>query len=169
MPQEKYTYHHNLPKKVIMIFASITFLLFVLALVGLFSFPAYKTEETTIIVLSVIAFIALFVLLLWGIVYFFRKIFGEKYMEKIVFFEKGFHSKEYGEIRYAEIADYKISEAFYGLTTSEQNIPPSLVIELQTGKEIKFSPIPMFDKEWEEFTAFTDAFAMGIESAQKKK
>lgn len=169
MPQEKYTYHQNLPKKIIMIFVLISLLYCFLAVVALVSFPAYKIEETAIIVLSVIALLALFILLLWGIVYCFRKIISEKYMEEIVFFEKGFHSKEVGEIRYAEIADYKITEAFYGLTTSGQNIPPSLVIELQTGKEIKLSPIPMFDKEWEEFTAFTDAFAMGIESAQEKR
>lgn len=169
MPQEKYTYHQNLPKKIIMIFVLISLLYCFLAVVALVSFPAYKIEETAIIVLSVIALLALFILLLWGIVYCFRKIISDKYVEEIIFFKEGIHTKEYGEIRYTEIADYKITEAFYGLTGSKQNIPPSLKIELQSGKEINFSPIPMFDKEWEEFTAFSDAFATAIESAQEKK
>jgi len=134
MDQQKYSFHY-FPAKLKKFFWGSFVLYFIVSLVIIVSvpIPVNKIESTVLLTFSAIALLALFILLLFGILYLFRKL-TEKYLEEIVFSEKSVHSKQFGEIYYEDVVTYKIIDTV-GLYNAK--IAPSLRIVLQNGKKVE--------------------------------
>ncbi len=82
-------------------------------------------------------------------------------VEVIEFFEGGFHSKQFGEIRFQDIADYRV---FSGFTRINMDKPaPSMKIRLKNGRKIRFDlNIREYNKEIHTYLAFIDAFVIAM-------
>src|SRR5699024_2608194 len=74
-------------------------------------------------------------------------------VEEIEFFEGGVHSKQFCEIRFQDIADYRV---FSGFTRLNMDKPaPSMKIRVKNGRKIRFDlNIREYNKEIHTYLAF---------------